>query len=67
MVTKMADKIGLTKLELKLIVECNMLDKLAVPLRLGFVSTFVKWKSLKKLTHFFIAILKDMVIHLVKL
>ena len=27
---------------LGLIVECNMLDKLADPLRLGFVSTFVK-------------------------
>ena len=27
---------------LGLIVECNMLDKLAYPLRLGFVSTFVK-------------------------
>ena len=44
-----------------------MLDKLAEPLRLGFVSTFVKWKSLKKLSQFFIAISKILVIHLVKL
>ena len=40
------------KFELKLIVECNMLDKLADPLRLGFVSTFVKWKSLKNFDTF---------------
>ena len=33
-----------------------MLDKLVDPLRLGFVSTFLKWISLKNLTHFFIAI-----------
>ena len=51
----------------ELIVECNMLDKLADPLRLDFVSTFVKWKSLKNLTNFFIAIAKVMAIHLVKL
>ena len=44
-----------------------MLDKLADPLRLGFVSTFVKRKSQKYLTHFFIAISKVMVIHLIKL
>ena len=44
-----------------------MLDKLADPLRLGFVSTFVKWISIKNLTHFFIAISKVMVIHPVKL
>ena len=44
-----------------------MLDKLADPLRLGFVTTFVKWKSLKNVTHFFIAISKVMFIHLVKL
>ena len=30
------------KLELKLIVDRNMLDKLADPLRLGFVRTFVR-------------------------
>ena len=47
--------------------ECNMLDKLADPLRLGFVSTLVKWKSLKNLTRFFIAILKKKLIHLVKI
>ena len=54
-------------LELKLIVECNMLDKLADPLRLGFVSTFVDYKSLIKLTHLFVAISNVMVIYLVKL
>ena len=44
-----------------------MLDKLADPLKLGFVSTFIKWKSLKILTHFFIAISKMVSILLVKL
>ena len=41
-----------------------MLDKLADPLRLGFMSTVVKWKKLKKLTGFFIAISIMIVIHL---
>ena len=41
-----------------------MLDKLADPLRLGFMSTFIKWKSLKNLTRFFIAISKIMAIRL---
>ena len=43
-----------------------MLDKLADPLSLGFISTFVKWKNLNNLTLFFIAISKIMAIHLVK-
>ena len=51
------------KLALNLIVECNMLDKLANLVKLGFMSTFV----IKNLTHFFIAISKVMVIHLVKI
>ena len=39
--------------EIRLIVECNMLDRLVVLLKFDLVSTITEWKSLKDLTIFY--------------
>ena len=52
LIVSILDLCLLSYFELNLIVSCNMLDRLVDPLRLGFVSTFVKRKGLFKLTLF---------------